>query len=94
MEGRETEATLPRPSHAGPCEKEIEELCEDLEQGEGKLAECISDAITESEGGADGEEAASMLRPFLPSPFSAYPYSLPSHLAHSSQRETWPAPGS
>jgi hypothetical protein len=41
--------------HAGPCESEINDLCDDLEQGEAKLAECISDAITESEGGAEGE---------------------------------------
>ena len=32
----------------------MEKLCKDVEQGEGKLAECLSSAIAESESGAEG----------------------------------------
>lgn len=39
---------------AGECETEVEKLCKDVEQGEGKLAECLSSAIAESESGAEG----------------------------------------
>lgn len=52
---RQPEAAVLAPMHAcfpcpaGKCEKEIEKYCKDTDEGEGKLADCISDAITESE---------------------------------------------
>lgn len=53
----------------GKCEKEIAKLCDDVDEGEGKLADCMSDAIAESELGADGER---------PKPISSFPTVLPS----------------
>lgn len=38
----------------GECEKEIKELCSDIEQGDGELAECMSDAIAEVENAEGG----------------------------------------
>lgn len=38
---------------AGKCKAEVEKICDDVEQGEGKLADCISDAIAESEASED-----------------------------------------
>lgn len=40
---------------AGACEKEVEKYCEDVEEGEGKLADCISDAIAQSENPETGD---------------------------------------
>ena len=42
-----------RTIRAGKCVKEIEKLCSETEEGDGKLAECMSDAITESENSDD-----------------------------------------
>eukprot|EP00955_Chlamydomonas_euryale_P098261 365130-Chlamydomonas_euryale.AAC.12 len=44
------------PTHAAPgkCKNEISTECGDVEQGEGKLADCLSDAISEMEGGGQG----------------------------------------
>ena len=43
--------------HAGKCEQEIAKICDkDLEQGEGRLAACISDAITDGEAGTEGAQ--------------------------------------
>ena len=43
--------------HAGKCAKEIEKYCDDVDEGEGKLADCISDSIasTEMPENSDGE---------------------------------------
>lgn len=42
---------------AGKCKAEIKQYCDDVEEGESKLADCISDSITESESGAEGAGA-------------------------------------
>lgn len=39
----------------GKCEKEIEKYCKELEQGEGKLADCMSDIISEIENPEIGD---------------------------------------
>jgi len=39
----------------GQCEKEIEKYCKDEDEGDGQLADCISDAIAQSELPGDGE---------------------------------------
>lgn len=45
----------------GSCKPEIDLLCADIEEGESKLADCISDAIASSENAdhASGEPACS-----------------------------------
>ncbi|KAG1660746.1 hypothetical protein FOA52_010620 [Chlamydomonas sp. UWO 241] len=43
----------------GKCVKELKAYCAEEEQGEGKLAECISAAITEMETGGDGAPSVS-----------------------------------
>ncbi len=49
----------------GKCAKEIEKYCEDVEEGEGKLADCMSDAITQSENpdNEDGKAAGGLTDP-------------------------------
>ncbi|KAG1656262.1 hypothetical protein FOA52_011910 [Chlamydomonas sp. UWO 241] len=37
----------------GKCAKEVKTYCDDVDEGEGKLADCISDAIAEGETGGD-----------------------------------------
>ena len=36
-------------SDTGKCEKEIDKICDEVEQGESRLADCLSDAIAEAE---------------------------------------------
>ncbi len=43
------------PGHAGNCATEIQKYCPTVESGLGKIADCISDQITESEMNTDGE---------------------------------------
>lgn len=43
-------------SDDGACSLEIKKYCEDVEEGEGKLGDCLSDAITESEFPEDGKD--------------------------------------
>ena len=46
----------------GKCEAEIEKYCKDVDEGDGELADCISDAIAQSENpemGDDGEQGSS-----------------------------------
>ncbi len=43
----------------GPCEKEIEKYCDDEEQGDSRLADCLSDSLTfieltDSDGDGEG----------------------------------------
>lgn len=40
---------------AGKCAKEIEKYCDDIEEGEGKLADCISEQIASSEAPDTGD---------------------------------------
>mmetsp|Transcript_34914 Transcript_34914/g.77608 ORF Transcript_34914/g.77608 Transcript_34914/m.77608 type:complete len:994 (-) Transcript_34914:752-3733(-) len=40
----------------GKCAKEIEKLCDDVEEGESQLADCISDAIAQSESPEPGDD--------------------------------------
>lgn len=44
---------------AGKCSKEIAKYCDDVDEGEGKLADCISEniAATELPDATDGEMA-------------------------------------
>jgi len=39
---------------AGMCEKEIDKYCKGVEEGDGQLADCISDAIAQTEVPGEG----------------------------------------
>ena len=65
----------------GKCANEISTICDkDIEQGEGRIASCISDAISELEAGTPGELFAGSLNlTFTPcTRFSSNPGSDPS----------------
>lgn len=45
------------PRHAGNCSPELKQFCGDISAGEGRLADCISDQITEAESNGESEGA-------------------------------------
>ena len=49
-------------NHAGNCLDEVTRYCASVDPGDGKLADCISDLIAESEVVTDGERSATLIR--------------------------------
>lgn len=50
-------------SFPGKCEREIERYCDDVDEGEGHLADCISNQISSSEAPDNGDGEFTLIGP-------------------------------